>query len=192
MFLVLIELSLNEQKVKEYNEIVRENQKREPDLNFKEVSALEDVFIPYSKLPCDLIQIQKDYRSSEEFRGIYACEYGRNSTIAMLTDYKDVTDSDLQSPVWKQGYGVADNASQVLDLYDKLYAEYNDFMQSRDFVILMIPVFREDEPENHGWRWHKCGDYIGKFEPQHEYLRDEEGIDFVWVFKIAEVKKVSL
>ena len=40
-----------------------------------------------------------------------------------------------------------------------------------------------------GWRWHKWGEYIGKHNPQYEYLDHESGIDYVLVWKLCPVER---
>jgi hypothetical protein len=109
-----------------------------------------------------------------------------NSDIAALTNYKETTNFD--SPIYWWDYGVCDNASQVLDYYDALYEQHRDYMEDKKFVILLTPMIREQQPEYGGWRWHKWGQYIGKFESKCEYLYDEKGIDYIYCFKILEVE----
>ena len=77
-------------------------------------------------------------------------------------------------------YGVCDNHEQVLEAVPEL----ND--PNRNFVLMLTPVKRENQPESGGWRWHKWGDYIGTQEPRHEYLYDEKHIDMVFVYHIYE------
>lgn len=82
-------------------------------------------------------------------------------------------------------YGVCDNAEQILNKWPHLDKDKN-----RHFIT-MTPIYRKGQPENDGWRWHKWGEYIGDFEPQCEYLYDEEGIDVVYVFHIYTLKQES-
>ncbi len=59
--------------------------------------------------------------------------------IERVTDYKAVM--NFSSPVDKQGYGIADNASQVLDHHERLCRqrrEYAEYVKNRDFIILMV------------------------------------------------------
>lgn len=194
---MLIKLSLNDSKVREYNQNIVECRKEHPKLDFRKIKTMEDCFIPYSKVPNSsaldkYIQVQKDYRSKEDFDGIYICPLIDTHMIERITDYKVVM--NFGSPVDKLGYGVADNASQILDNHERLcreYPGYAEYVENRDFVILMMPEFREDQPEKDGWRWERNGDYIGKFEPKYDYLRDEKGIDFVWVFETIEVERIK-
>lgn len=78
-------------------------------------------------------------------------------------------------------YGVCDNADQILSLYPELTES------DRCFTVTLCEVRREAQSETGGWRWHKWGRYIGTFEPQHEYLYDEEGIDRVFCYHIYEL-----
>lgn len=186
---MLVNLELNKRKLKKYNERMRELDKAHPDCGFSVIKRLESVFCAYDIFMKDeswsnYIHIEKDYRN--DFNGVYVSELNSNHSIEPLTDYVEVT--NFESPLYWLDYGVADNASQVLDYYDILRSTYSDFMHDRKFVILMTPIFRDIQPVQGGWRWHKWGQYIGKFEPEYEYLHDEQGIDYVWVFHIYEVK----
>jgi hypothetical protein len=104
-----------------------------------------------------------------------------------LTNYEEKI--NYKSPIYWWNYGVADNASQVLDYYEFLYKRYKDYMEDKKFVILLTPIIRKLEPEYGGWRWHKWGQYIGKFESKCEYIHDETGIDYVYCFSIIEVEE---
>ena len=191
---MIVKLKLNEEKVKKYNERVKECREEYPDIAhyFKEIEKLEDKFIPYVQISKTLdwdkyTPIEADYRLNWDFDGVYVCELNSNNSIEQLTDYKEAENFDL--PIYCYSYGVCDNASQVLDYYDSLYKKYNNYMKDKKFVILLHPIFKEDQPEWDGWRWHKWGQYIGKYEPKYEYLYDEEGIDYVYCFTILEIEE---
>lgn len=191
---MLTKLTLNNEKVKQYNQRIRELKDEHPDMPWKEVKKLEDVFFPYAEILRDVAwtkykAVAKDNRPYVEMHGVYVCQLNSEYDLERITDYKKVT--NLDSPLYWWNYGVADNASQVLDYYDHLYDRHSDYMNNRNFVVLMTPIFREDEPEDGGWRWHKWGQYIGDFIPQCEYLYDEQGIDYVWVFEILEIEECN-
>lgn len=53
---MIVKLKLNEEKVKKYNERVKECREENPDIahyfkDFKEINKLEDEFIPYVQIP---------------------------------------------------------------------------------------------------------------------------------------------
>ena len=155
---MIIELELNNKKVEQYNQYVRDFNKEEPDFGLEEVGKLEDRFCPYVQMMRDLAWrnyqvIAKDHRPSVELHGVYVCRLNDNHLLKHLTDYQEVT--NYNSPLYWWNYGVADNASQVLDYYDHLYERHSYYMNNRNFVILMTPIFREDQPKYGGWRWHK-------------------------------------
>jgi len=77
-------------------------------------------------------------------------------------------------------YGVCDSVEQFLA--SDIYKFYNELPY--EFVASLVEVKKSDQ-ENDGWRWHKWGPYIGTYEKQHEYLRDEEGIESVFCFHIS-------
>lgn len=90
---------------------------------------------------------------------------------------------------WIAQYGVADDIEQIKEFYKDLIKDPND-----KFVIAVTPVYQDKENKGNGggWRWHKWGQYIGKLNPQHEYLDDEEfGDDFEYVlcFHLYYVKE---
>ncbi|EON7637022.1 hypothetical protein FOI42_RS02770 [Escherichia coli] len=80
-------------------------------------------------------------------------------------------------------YGVADNLQQILKKHK------NVLTSEMEVVIGFHPVYKEDQPEHGGWRWHKHGTYIGTHKKKHEYLYDEEGIDVVYCYELIPVKK---
>ena len=47
---------------------------------------------------------------------------------------------------------------------------------NKKYVIALTPVWQEkgNKGKGGGWRWHKWGEYIGKLNPQCEYLDDED------------------
>lgn len=191
---MLVKLTLNNTKVKEYNRCIRELKAEYPEFTFDEVENLEDVFCPYVNLLryntlAEYKSIAKDHRPLMELKDVYVCGLNSNYTLEATTDYKKKI--NVNSPIYWINYGVADNASQVIDYYKSLLDIYGDYMNSHKFVILLTPIFRESQPERGGWRWHKWGTYIGDFNPQHEYLYDEQGIDYVWVFSILEVEECN-
>ena len=192
---MLIELTLNNKKVEQYNQRVQELKKEYPDIPFRKVNELEDRFCPYPKVIMDKSwnwakynHVSKDNRPPVDLHSVYVCGLNENYTLERITDYREVRNFD--SPIYWCNYGVADNASQVLDYYENyLLTNYSDYMNDRKFIITMTPIFKEDQPEYGGWRWHKWGQYIGDFIPQCEYLYDEQGIDYVWVFTILEAEE---
>lgn len=87
----------------------------------------------------------------------------------------------------KNQYGVADSIEQL-----KEYFKEEVECLERKFFIEVTPVWQDKSKvgQGGGWRWHKWGSYIGKLEPQCEYLDDEDfGQDFeyVLVYHIYEV-----
>jgi len=92
---------------------------------------------------------------------------------------------------WVKQYGVADNIEQIKEFYKKQIKN-----KKEKFCIAVTPVWqnRENRGKGGGWRWHKWGEYIGKLNPQHEYLDDEDfGEDFQYVlcFHLYFVKETT-
>lgn len=77
-------------------------------------------------------------------------------------------------------FGVCDDYTQILERWPFLLTD------ERRFQIWMADVYREHQSPEGGWRWHKWGEYIGTYQPRHEYLYDED-IDKVQTFHIIEM-----
>lgn len=76
--------------------------------------------------------------------------------------------------------------SGVADSVEQIKRHHNIVNDSREFIILVTPIRRDEQPEQGGWRWHKWGAYIGTHKPRCEYLYDEQGIEQVFVYTILE------
>ncbi len=82
----------------------------------------------------------------------------------------------------KECIGVCDTPEQAMEY---LKPEIED--PKRKFFIGFVRLRKEDQPKDGGWRWHKWGEYIGKQEPQCEYLYDEPVINDVYTFHVYEI-----
>ena len=71
----------------------------------------------------------------------------------------------------------------------KNYPKILIFYPNKNYVIGLSVVERKNQSSDGGWRWHKWGQYIGKYEPKCEYLYDEESIDYVYCFTILEIEE---
>ncbi len=189
---MLVNLQMTEEQKNKYNALQEELKVEHPDLAeyFTPISSLDEIFLPYTQKEryidwSQFREIQADYRKSEELANIYIAELNTNHFLERLTDYKEVRNT-CDSPIYWCDYGVADNASQVLDYYENLCKEHDDFMNSHSFVILLTPFFAKYDKD---WRWHKWGQYIGKYNHEYEYLSAETGIDYVFRFHIYQVEK---
>jgi len=81
-------------------------------------------------------------------------------------------------------YGVCDSPEQFEELLGPLIQK-----DPRYFVVSLTHIIKKYEPAEGGWRWRKWGPYIGKGNPQEEYLYDEKGFEGgVWVYHIYELK----
>lgn len=95
--------------------------------------------------------------------------------LAMVSKWHEADGKKIPIKMISQ-YGVADNVEQIKE-------HYKDWIEKPDtkWVIAVTPVFQDksNEGKGGGWRWHKWGNYIGKLNPQYEYLDDEDfGDDF--------------
>ena len=120
---------------------------------------------------------------NEDFTGIYIVPDTDQATdmVNMLTrqhaQNRYAKENYASGDIW-YSYGLSDNASQVIKYYNEMKAKGRF---PGNHIIVMSPMGKG------GWRWHKWGTYIGKFEQRCEYFCDEEGIENVWQFDIVRV-----
>ena len=147
-----------------------------------------------------------------DITGVYLTHLNGDHDIDGLTNHRTL--QFHEEPVHLYSWGVSDNATQVKKYIDECIDsyqyghEYNgvgDFFQGKQlvqfmqameeenreygFVLLLTPIVNEHNHAWGGWRWHKWGEYIGYHQIEHEYLNDEEGVDFVFVWKLIPVVK---
>lgn len=134
--------------------------------------------------------VPQDDKSLKQEKGIYQCAFDFN--------FSELEFEELQKLSWddrykifpnfeKQTYGVADNIEQIKEYYEE---EISD--KIKKYAICVTPVLQKHQSEKDGWRWHKWGKYIGKLNPQCEYLYDEDfGEDFKYIltFTLYKINK---
>jgi hypothetical protein len=79
-------------------------------------------------------------------------------------------------------YGVCDDVVNFLEHYAWIESD------PRYFIVSFAPMLKSEQPPDGGWRWHKWGEYIGHYNPTHEYLYDEPDIERVECYHIFEIK----
>jgi hypothetical protein len=110
--------------------------------------------------------------------GIYKdCGFNFRSDVDM-TDWEEFFHDD-EVPA----YGVADSIEQFLERFGAIITA-----SPRSYAVGFTEVRRADQEPRGGWRWHKWGEYIGKHEPQYEYLYDEPLIESVVTFSVIRSK----
>lgn len=84
-------------------------------------------------------------------------------------------------------HGIADNIEQIKEKH-KLFVEGDE-----KFILCVNPIWQKDEPKWGGFRFHKNGQYIGKYEVSCEYFAHEDwGEDFqgyVLIYEFFRVKE---
>lgn len=145
-----------------------------------------------------------------DITGIYMSDLNGHYDIEELTNFNEVDEFEL---IDKYKFfpmsGVSDNASQVKNYLNKIINIYLNgtskdvyFFEGQGlfnliknepnykFILLLTPIINNHDTSLWGgWRWHKWGEYIGKHNPQYEYLDHETGIDYVLVWKLCIVKE---
>lgn len=145
-----------------------------------------------------------------DITGIYMSDLNGHYDIEGLTNFNEVDEFEL---IDKYKFfpmsGVSDNASQVKNYLNKIINIYLNgtskdeyFFEGQglfnliknepnyQFILLLTPIINNhDKSSWGGWRWHKWGEYIGKHNPQYEYLDHEYGIDYVLVWKLCPVER---
>ena len=133
----------------------------------------------------------QDDKSLKQETGIYQCAFAFNFSEDEFEELKKLSWDDrykIFPNFEKQTYGVADNVEQIKEYYKE---EVSD--KHKKYAICVTPVWqeRENKGKGGGWRWHKWGGYIGKLNPQCEYLDDEdfgEDFEFILTFTLYAVK----
>lgn len=145
-----------------------------------------------------------------DITGIYMSDLNGHYDIEELTNFNEVDEFEL---IDKYKFfpmnGVSDNASQVKNYLNKIINIYLNgtskdvyFFEGQglfnliknepnyQFILLLTPIInKHDKSSWGGWRWHKWGEYIGKHNPQYEYLDHETGIDYVLVWKLCPIER---
>lgn len=168
----------------------------------------EWTLITKENYPGDII-LEEDSKNLD-ITGIYMSDLNGHYDIEELTDFNEVDEFKL---IDKYKFfpmsGVSDNASQVKNYLNKIINIYLNgtskdvyFFEGQGlfnliknepnykFILLLTPIINNHDTSLWGgWRWHKWGEYIGKHNPQYEYLDHETGIDYVLVWKLCIVKE---
>lgn len=162
--------------------------------NWKEIKRRKDIAIEhnFTYIPqCDESLMQYGI-------GIYQCNFDFNFSENEFLEFdidKGVFNIPFEQsyevfkPTYhKIQYGVADSIDQIKDYYKEEIEDLN-----RKYFIAVTPVYqhKENKGNGSGWRWHKWGEYIGRLNPECEYLDDEDfGEDFKYIicFHLYEVK----
>lgn len=168
----------------------------------------EWTLITKENYPGDII-LEEDSKNLD-ITGIYMSDLNGHYDIEELTDFNEVDEFEL---IDKYKFfpmsGVSDNASQVKNYLNKIINIYLNgtskdvyFFEGQGlfnliknepnykFILLLTPIINNHDTSLWGgWRWHKWGEYIGKHNPQYEYLDHETGIDYVLVWKLCIVKE---
>ena len=135
--------------------------------------------------------LSQDDKSLKQETGIYQCAFSFNFSEDEFEELQKLSWDDrykIFPNFEKITYGVADNIEQIKDYYKE---EVGD--KKKKYSICVTPVWQEKENKGKGggWRWHKWGEYIGKLNPQFEYLDDEdfgEDFEYVLTFTLYAVK----
>lgn len=168
----------------------------------------EWTLITKDNYPEDII-LEEDSKDLD-ITGIYMSDLNGHYDIEGLTNFNEVDDFEL---IDKYKFfpmnGVSDNASQVKNYLNKIINIYLNgtskdvyFFEGQGlfnliknepnykFILLLTPIINNHDTSLWGgWRWHKWGEYIGKHNPQYEYLDHETGIDYVLVWKLCPVER---
>lgn len=178
------------------------------DLDYYRNKFKEWTLITKDNYPEDII-LEEDSKDLD-ITGIYMSDLNGHYDIEGLTNFNEVDEFEL---IDKYKFfpmnGVSDNALQVKNYLNKIINIYLNgtskdeyFFEGQglfnliknepnyQFILLLTPIINNhDKSSWGGWRWHKWGEYIGKHNPQYEYLDHESGIDYVLVWKLCPVER---
>lgn len=142
-----------------------------PNLSFdmyENAKSIDDVLIPLNK-----------------YKGYECCPdgfYTQGFVISKTYDIINFEDGECLDR--GEIYGVCDGYEDILEKYSDILN-----LENKKFVVEMMYISKESQPEHNGWRWHKWGEYIGFYRPQCEYLYDEPIIEEVFCYTIYEIIK---
>ena len=85
------------------------------------------------------------------------------------------------------GYGLCDNYRQILERDEDVKRWIDN--PDRKFFLFLCCMWRENQPEHGGFRYHKWGGYIGDQELCSEYLYDDKDVDRVFTYRLVEIIK---
>jgi hypothetical protein len=124
--------------------------------------------------------LPQDDKSLRQETGIYQCAFAFNFSEDEFEELQKLSWDDrykIFTNFEKQTYGVADNIEQIKEYYKEEVLD-----KTKKYAICITPVWQDQQSSKDGWRWHKWGGYIGKLNPQYEYLYDEDfGEDFEYI-----------
>lgn len=156
---MLVNLTPNPKEIKRRKKIAKEH-------NFEYTPQSDPKWIQEVGIYQSNVGFNFSYEEFEEFKG--------SPNIPFTQSY------EVFKPTYhKSQYGVADSIEQVKEYYKE---EIED--TTNKYFISLTPVWqvKKNKGKSGGWRWHKWGKYIGKLNPQKEYLDDEEfGDDFKYI-----------
>lgn len=186
----LVKLTMSDEGIKNYNDNISRCIKECPEYfdESRYIKSIDDLLPTYESVITDEAnkEILSDIKDTlKDFNGVYCC--------TQLNFYQDYLNEKIEEVDWTinrpiVGYGVADNASQVIKYFKKLEKEYE--IDLGNCVIALRPIIKKSQPKDGGWRWHKWGKYIGVKNPQYEYIYDEDdSIKFVWCYQLWQIVK---
>lgn len=149
--------------------------------------SFETAYGHIDPLPEDIRYIFNKMLPKKVARGVYLG--GLNSFSLCIKDkYVEFPNLGKKTKImghyiyFKQSYGLCDNSYQIFKKY-----WWEIIHPFRVFSIILTPVYRDSQPKQFGFRYHKWGEYIGNQNPKHEYLYDDKHIRKIYSFKIVEI-----
>lgn len=173
------------------------------NLNVRNLEELKREHAPKETVPEEdrvsyikyIEDMHSDLSQPYERDGVYVTHAGEYMIFKIFTENDFVRQpmigfSGKQSEfegrkMWRNdlAYGLCDNAEQVIKKYPEIVES------EKPYVIILRPFFREYEPAEQGFRYHKWGEYIGTQELRNEYLYDDEHVEYVCAFTIYEIEE---
>lgn len=190
---MLTELTENKDGIIKENQWIRafkEENKDEFYQDIKEFSSYKDVFRPYNEWLESFTKEEKEKyikipEKNMNTRGVYVTSLNKETYLGRLTNEEAEDSIYLKNDFYFRSYGVCDNAEQAIEYADNLMWK-NILETTDDYIILLVPMFKDSQPKFGGWRWHKWGIYIGEQNPEYEYLYDEKDIEMIYCFNIVK------
>jgi hypothetical protein len=182
--MLIKELKENPEDIERWNNLSKQLQKEYPEENFDRtmIKSLSDRFEVYENWLKEVKEENiKTVEDIGDVSGVFVCFLNFEHDVDNFTQHHLKCNWDDINY-----YGVCDNASQLIEYYNKLIAN-KELDNNKTYGLFLVPHFKSSQPEKWGWRWEKWGEYIGVQKSVSDYLYDEPNIEMVYSFNIYEI-----
>lgn len=174
--MLITNIDFDSEKIESYNETAKELYDSGAVETLLSISSFKDRFFDYNEIVKKIREESPNIKlipDTIENPPAVISRLSSDSLIRMFSGYKAETID----------YGLCDNATQVIN-------KYNESVKGdKTYMIVLTPIFKADQPQDYGFRFHKWGEYIGVQNIEgYEYIYDSD-IDMIYVYSVYEIVK---